>query len=61
MILTHMLAPPCCIRPSVTTGFTSNEDDLTIKLKEIISADQSLRSEACKGTALSGMDDILFS
>eukprot|EP01127_Copromyxa_protea_P009398 TRINITY_DN2218_c0_g1_i1.p1 TRINITY_DN2218_c0_g1~~TRINITY_DN2218_c0_g1_i1.p1 ORF type:complete len:1419 (+),score=297.20 TRINITY_DN2218_c0_g1_i1:362-4618(+) len=57
MVLTHLLAPPCCIRPSVTTGFTSNEDDLTIKLKEIVSADSSLRGEASKGTPLSALYD----
>jgi DNA-directed RNA polymerase III subunit RPC1 len=38
MILTHLLVPPVCIRPSVINEMTStsNEDDLTMKLREII-------------------------
>ena len=36
LIMTHMPAPPVCIRPSVAvTATIKNEDDLTIKLAEI--------------------------
>jgi len=38
LILTRLIVPPLCIRPSVTTDLKSgtNEDDLTVKLTEII-------------------------
>ncbi|XP_071952923.1 DNA-directed RNA polymerase III subunit RPC1-like [Antedon mediterranea] len=38
LILTRLLVPPICIRPSVITDLKSgtNEDDLTVKLTEII-------------------------
>jgi hypothetical protein len=38
LILTHILVPPACIRPSVQMEAVggSNEDDLTIKLGDIV-------------------------
>jgi hypothetical protein len=38
LILTHLLVPPACIRPSVQMEAIggSNEDDLTIKLGDIV-------------------------
>jgi len=57
MVLTHVLVPPCCIRPSVSTGFTSNEDDLTVKLQRIIVANNALRLEASKGAQLAALYD----
>lgn len=38
LILTRLLVPPLCIRPSVVSDLKSgtNEDDLTMKLTEII-------------------------
>lgn len=38
LILTRLLVPPLCIRPSVISDLKSgtNEDDLTMKLTEII-------------------------
>ena len=38
LILTRLLVPPVCIRPSVVSDLKSgtNEDDLTMKLTEII-------------------------
>jgi DNA-directed RNA polymerase III subunit RPC1 len=36
LIMTHLPAPPVCIRPSVAvTATIKNEDDLTVKLAEI--------------------------
>ena len=36
-IIDHLVVPPVCIRPSIMlTNSLSNEDDLTIKIKEIV-------------------------
>jgi DNA-directed RNA polymerase III subunit RPC1 len=36
-IIDHLVIPPVCIRPSIMlTNSLSNEDDLTIKVKEIV-------------------------
>ena len=36
-IMDHLVVPPVCIRPSIMlTNSLSNEDDLTIKIKDII-------------------------
>lgn len=44
LILTHMSVPPVCIRPSVAMdgGGGSNEDDLTVKLQEIVHINSAL-------------------
>jgi DNA-directed RNA polymerase beta' subunit len=37
LIITHIPVPPSCIRPSVAVSQnTTNEDDLTIKLAEVL-------------------------
>jgi DNA-directed RNA polymerase beta' subunit len=53
LILTHLLVPPVAIRPSVPmdAGGGSNEDDLTVKLQEIISMNTSLRLALSKGAS----------
>lgn len=39
----HLVIPPVCIRPSIMlTNSLSNEDDLTIKIKEIIFTNKKL-------------------
>lgn len=45
MILTRLAVPPLCIRPSVTSSFRSgtNEDDLTMKLREIVLFNDAIR------------------
>jgi DNA-directed RNA polymerase III subunit RPC1 len=45
LILTRILVPPLCIRPSVTSDFKAGttEDDLTIKLTEIVFLNQTIR------------------
>jgi|JI10StandDraft_1071094.scaffolds.fasta_scaffold1172769_2 DNA-directed RNA polymerase III subunit RPC1 len=36
-IIDHLVVPPMCIRPSIMlTNSLSNEDDLTIKIKDIV-------------------------
>jgi DNA-directed RNA polymerase III subunit RPC1 len=44
LIITHIPVPPSCIRPSVAVSQdTSNEDDLTIKLVEILTLNSNLK------------------
>ena len=40
----YIPAPPICIRPSVTQADASNEDDLTVKLTDIVWTSGLLRS-----------------
>ena len=52
MIITSLLVPPCCIRPSVSMGTQgSNEDDLTVKLGDIIFISNVIRQSVAKGAA----------
>ncbi|KAL3647246.1 DNA-directed RNA polymerase III subunit 1 [Castilleja foliolosa] len=50
LIVTSILVPPTCIRPSVFVdgGTQSNENDITERLKRIIQANASLRQEICE-------------
>lgn len=44
-LVTQMPAPPVCIRPSVSVSQTvTNEDDLTIKLGEIIQMNNVIKA-----------------
>ncbi|CAK4179374.1 unnamed protein product [Aphanomyces euteiches] len=54
LVLNALLVPPVCIRPSVAmdAGSGSNEDDLTIKLQEIIQVNFALRAALQKGATL---------
>lgn len=57
-IIERMLVPPSCIRPSVDMqeeGF--NEDDLTVKLSEIINTNKILEENIQKGNALALIND----
>nr|ALK02051.1 RNA polymerase III largest subunit [Starmerella magnoliae] len=45
-------APPVCIRPSITQDTASNEDDLTVKLTEIVKASAQIRAGFDNGMAL---------
>eukprot|EP01028_Stygiella_incarcerata_P002839 TRINITY_DN1537_c0_g1_i1.p1 TRINITY_DN1537_c0_g1~~TRINITY_DN1537_c0_g1_i1.p1 ORF type:complete len:1415 (+),score=363.19 TRINITY_DN1537_c0_g1_i1:100-4344(+) len=51
LILTHLLLPPSCIRPSVVSDTLagSNEDDLTMKLTEILRVNHDIRINVEKG------------
>ncbi|RHY31723.1 hypothetical protein DYB32_003219 [Aphanomyces invadans] len=54
LVLNAMLVPPVCIRPSVAmdVGSGSNEDDLTVKLQEIIQVNFALKAALQKGATL---------
>lgn len=54
LLLNSILVPPVCIRPSVVMdgGTGSNEDDLTVKLQEIVQVNFALRAALQKGASL---------
>jgi DNA-directed RNA polymerase III subunit RPC1 len=54
LILNSVLVPPVCIRPSVAMdgGTGSNEDDITVKLQEIVQVNFALRAALLKGASL---------
>ncbi|KDR83341.1 hypothetical protein GALMADRAFT_235418 [Galerina marginata CBS 339.88] len=45
----YISVPPVCIRPSVAQDGASNEDDLTVKLTEIVFTNQLIKSGLAKG------------
>ncbi|XP_027953200.1 DNA-directed RNA polymerase III subunit RPC1-like [Eumetopias jubatus] len=51
LILTRLLVPPLCIRPSVVSDLKSgtNEDDLTMKLTEIIFLNDVIKKHRISG------------
>lgn len=51
-IWTYLPAPPVCIRPSVTMDLQSNEDDLTVKLTEIVDYSTQIRAGIKKGISI---------
>ena len=57
LILTHMPVPPVCIRPSVEMDGVagSNEDDVTMKLIQIIEVNNVLRQGLEKGLAITNL------
>lgn len=48
----YVPAPPVCIRPSVQQDSASNEDDLTVKLTEIIFMNSLIRAGLQEGTPI---------
>ena len=53
LLLESLLVPPVCIRPSVDAGSAgSNEDDLSVKLQEIIQVNFALKTALEKGASL---------
>jgi DNA-directed RNA polymerase III subunit RPC1 len=58
MLLTHVLVPPVCIRPSVNMqAGASSEDDLTMLVQFIIEANNVLRANLQKGAAARNVKD----
>ena len=57
LLLTHLAVPPCCIRPSVEMDGVSgsNEDDITMKLIQIIEVNNVLRQGLEKGLAINNL------
>lgn len=50
LLISHLPAPPVCIRPSVAvTATIKNEDDLTVKLAEISYYNKEIEQVICKG------------
>lgn len=50
LLITHIPVPPSCIRPSVpVTQNTTNEDDLTIKLVEILQLNSNIKLAISEG------------
>ena len=51
LIMTRIAVPPACIRPSVISDLQSgsNEDDLTMKLTEIIFLNDVIRKQRSTG------------
>lgn len=57
-IIQTLLVPPSCIRPSVDMhedGF--NEDDLTVKLSEIVHVNNLLQENLSRGVSLNSLND----
>ncbi|KAI9912862.1 hypothetical protein PsorP6_006479 [Peronosclerospora sorghi] len=54
LLLSTVLVPPVCIRPSVAMdgGIGTNEDDVTIKLQEIVQVNSALAAALDKGASL---------
>ncbi|KAF2073163.1 hypothetical protein CYY_005516 [Polysphondylium violaceum] len=59
LILTYLLVPPVSIRPSVPMdgGSGTNEDDLTMKLSEILHINEHIRSNVDKVEMFAIMED----
>jgi len=57
LLLTHIPVPPVCIRPSVEmdAGAGSNEDDLTVKLMQIVEVNNILRHGLERGLPISNV------
>ena len=58
LLMTHIPVPPVCIRPSIEMEMSSatNEDDITMKLIQIVEMNNSLRQGIEKGR---GLGDIM--
>ena len=57
MVITHLSVPPCCIRPSVELDGQagSTEDDISMKLVQIIEINNVLRQGLERGLAVTNM------
>lgn len=51
----YLPAPPVCIRPSVVMSDASNEDDLTVKLTEIVWTSSMIRAGIQKGISVNSL------
>lgn len=51
----YLPAPPVCIRPSVMMADASNEDDLTVKLTEIVWTSSMIRAGIQKGISINSL------
>ncbi|CAK9439903.1 uncharacterized protein LODBEIA_P40030 [Lodderomyces beijingensis] len=51
----YLPAPPVCIRPSVAMDAQSNEDDLTVKLTEIVWTSSMIKAGIVKGISMNNL------
>lgn len=51
----YLPAPPVCIRPSVMMDAQSNEDDLTVKLTEIVWTSSMIKAGIAKGISINNL------
>ncbi|KAI5961248.1 RPO31 [Candida pseudojiufengensis] len=51
----YLPAPPVCIRPSVMMDAQSNEDDLTVKLTEIVWTSSMIKAGIIKGISINNL------
>lgn len=51
----YLPAPPVCIRPSVMMDAQSNEDDLTVKLTEIVWTSSMIKAGITKGISINNL------
>ena len=49
LLITHVPAPPVCIRPSVATATDKSEDDLTVKLAEMAAYNKEIQRVIARG------------
>ena len=49
LLITHMPAPPVCIRPTVGGGAERSEDDLTVKLAEMAGYNKEIAKAIASG------------
>lgn len=53
MIITDVIVPPVCIRPSVAMNSSgTNEDDITVKLSEVVFLNNFIKQAFAKGAVL---------
>lgn len=61
LIITQILVPPVCIRPTVElSNGKTNEDDLTIKIYEILRANKTIRKLIEEGKDNARINEIWY-
>ncbi|KAL0218618.1 hypothetical protein P9112_004271 [Eukaryota sp. TZLM1-RC] len=60
LLFSRVLVPPVCIRPSVTTDMSggSNEDDLTVKLAEVLHISGMVKDKMDKGLSANNIFEL---
>lgn len=55
LVLTHLMVPPASIRPSVSSGSGTNEDDLTVQIRTILAMNRDIKKHLDEGHSYKGM------
>ncbi|KAG9025228.1 hypothetical protein FRB95_010388 [Tulasnella sp. JGI-2019a] len=58
LIWQYLSVPPACIRPSVAQESATNEDDITVKLTDIVAQNSFLRVQLAKGAGISQVAEL---